>query len=118
TRSGQIESTSVGNNPFAPNQNFDMAVEGMASDSAAPQTEEMFFDEDLIEQISRAEVAIIKTGSMQLQVDDPKTSLDAAEDIATGLGGSVENRYVYESDDGRQIDANAQLKIPSDVFDK
>lgn len=64
-----------------------------------------------------ADEAIIRTGSASIRVKDPASAANEVTQIASGLGGSIENRSINQQGEGYGASADLLIKVPAKQFD-
>ena len=79
----------------------------------SPQPGGLLYDEAIAAEIDQK---IIKTGSLDLVVDQADESLSAIETVATEKGGYVESSTIQEGDDGT-LSGYTTIRIPAEQFD-
>ena len=79
----------------------------------SPQPGGLLYDEAIAAEIDQK---IIKTGSLDLGVDQADESLSAIETVATEKGGYVESSTIQEGDDGT-LSGYTTIRIPAEQFD-
>lgn len=94
-------------------ESFMGAADAMKS---APMEQRTMIEESSGTATGNVERLIIKTGTISLEVDDVKSSIQSLSTLATSLGGFV----VYSTVNVEDISPNGSitLRIPSEVFDQ
>ncbi|MBT3231158.1 DUF4349 domain-containing protein [Candidatus Uhrbacteria bacterium] len=78
------------------------------------ESDDMYYDEDAYD-IAEEEQYVIKTGDVELIVEDINTAADQLSAIATQYNGTVTNRYIYSRGDYTYGDI--ELKVEESQFD-
>lgn len=64
-----------------------------------------------------AERSVIMTGSITVEVEDPRGAVELATDLATSLGGYVESQSMYGSGTDAAAGANLTIRVPQSEID-
>lgn len=95
---------------------------GSSGDEAAPgtgsDTSQEAASADSADESSRADQAVIQTGSISIEVADPAEATGEVSEVAEGLDGRIESQSISGSGDDGSAGARLTLRVPADRFDE